>query len=187
MTDDPSTEPRRNLAITPTWAADPTVAHWLGAIKDTRERTLEVVGQVDPGAVDWQRDDENTIGSLLYHIAVIEADWLYAEVLTEPFPEDVVALFSWDVRDGSGRLSDVRSRTIEEHLDLLGAIRDRLVAAFEPMTIDEFLRPRALPLYDVTPEWVLHHLMQHEAEHRGQIAMLASAFAASTGAGGAGS
>jgi uncharacterized damage-inducible protein DinB len=25
------------------------------------------------------------------------------------------------------------------------------------------------PPYDVTPEWVLHHLMQHEAEHRSQI------------------
>jgi uncharacterized damage-inducible protein DinB len=26
--------------------------------------------------------------------------------------------------------------------------------------------------YDVTPEWVVHHLMQHEAEHRGQIGEL---------------
>jgi uncharacterized damage-inducible protein DinB len=29
-----------------------------------------------------------------------------------------------------------------------------------------------LPPYDVTPEWVLHHLMQHEAEHRSQIGAL---------------
>jgi uncharacterized damage-inducible protein DinB len=28
--------------------------------------------------------------------------------------------------------------------------------------------------YLVTPEWVLHHLMQHEAEHRGQIEMIAT-------------
>jgi uncharacterized damage-inducible protein DinB len=26
--------------------------------------------------------------------------------------------------------------------------------------------------YETTPEWVLHHLMQHEAEHRGQIGEL---------------
>jgi hypothetical protein len=26
-----------------------------------------------------------------------------------------------------------------------------------------------MPGYDVTPEWVLHPLLQHEAEHRGQI------------------
>jgi uncharacterized damage-inducible protein DinB len=29
--------------------------------------------------------------------------------------------------------------------------------------------PRERPDYDVTPAWVLHHLMQHEAEHRSQI------------------
>ncbi|MGA7731021.1 MAG: hypothetical protein WCD37_07085 [Chloroflexia bacterium] len=27
--------------------------------------------------------------------------------------------------------------------------------------------------YDVTPEWVLHHLMQHEGEHRGHIHVIA--------------
>jgi uncharacterized damage-inducible protein DinB len=31
---------------------------------------------------------------------------------------------------------------------------------------------RSLAEYDVTPEWVLHHMMQHEAEHRGQIGAL---------------
>jgi uncharacterized damage-inducible protein DinB len=37
------------------------------------------------------------------------------------------------------------------------------------MTDDEFSRPRSLPAYDVSPAWVLHHLAQHEAEHRGEI------------------
>jgi uncharacterized damage-inducible protein DinB len=37
------------------------------------------------------------------------------------------------------------------------------------MDLADFRRIRSLPEYDVTPEWVLHHLMQHEAEHRSQI------------------
>jgi uncharacterized damage-inducible protein DinB len=28
---------------------------------------------------------------------------------------------------------------------------------------------RIFPQYEVSPEWVLHHLSQHEAEHRGEI------------------
>jgi uncharacterized damage-inducible protein DinB len=40
------------------------------------------------------------------------------------------------------------------------------------MSLQEFRRVRVLPDYDVTPDYVLHHLMQHEAEHRGEIAML---------------
>jgi uncharacterized damage-inducible protein DinB len=35
-----------------------------------------------------------------------------------------------------------------------------------------FRRVRRLSDCDVTPEWVIHHLMQHEAEHRGEIAAL---------------
>lgn len=37
------------------------------------------------------------------------------------------------------------------------------------MTPADFHRGRAGEDYDITPEWALYHLMQHEAEHRGQI------------------
>jgi uncharacterized damage-inducible protein DinB len=43
------------------------------------------------------------------------------------------------------------------------------MGVYQQMDLAEFRRVRALPAYDVTPEWVLHHLMQHEAEHRSQI------------------
>ena len=42
------------------------------------------------------------------------------------------------------------------------------------MAPTDFRRIRALSDYDVTPEWVLHHLMQHEAGHRGEIGMIAA-------------
>ena len=47
-----------------------------------------------------------------------------------------------------------------------------LLAAFRTIAIDDFRRPRRLPEYEITPEWTLHHLMQHEAEHRGELASM---------------
>jgi hypothetical protein len=41
-------------------------------------------------------------------------------------------------------------------------------------------RPRARPDYDVTPAWVLHHLLQHEAEHSAQIAAIRDRLRATT-------
>ena len=38
----------------------------------------------------------------------------------------------------------------------------------------EFTRVRSLENYDVTPAWAIHHLCQHEAEHRGQMTELAT-------------
>jgi len=42
------------------------------------------------------------------------------------------------------------------------------------MSLEEFRRPRSFPQYRVTAEWVLHQLIQHEVEHRGQIQLLRS-------------
>ena len=40
------------------------------------------------------------------------------------------------------------------------------------MSLSEFRRVRHLETYNVTPQWVVHYLLQHEAQHRGQIAIL---------------
>jgi hypothetical protein len=40
------------------------------------------------------------------------------------------------------------------------------------MTNDDFHRVRRLDDYDVAPDWAIHHIIQHEAEHRSHIAWL---------------
>jgi len=115
----------------------------------------------------------NSIGTLLYHIAAIEIDWLYADVLEgKSWPPEVEALFPYDVRDEQGRLIAVPGLSLEDHVRRLDAVRSIFLASFRGMSIDEFRRVRHFADYDVTPEWVIHHLMQHEAEHRGQIGEL---------------
>jgi uncharacterized damage-inducible protein DinB len=37
------------------------------------------------------------------------------------------------------------------------------------MSPEEFMITKRFDDYDVSPAYVLHHLMQHEAEHRSQI------------------
>ena len=44
------------------------------------------------------------------------------------------------------------------------------------ITGDEFRRVRSFKDYQVTPEWVIHHLMQHEAEQRGEITSILEAY-----------
>ncbi len=125
--------------------------------------------------LDWMPlEGGNSIGSLLYHIALIEFDWLYAEVLEgrEPWPREITALFPSDARDAESRLSTVIAEPLDAHLERLARVRDRLLVVFRDMSVEEFRRARYLPRYDVTPEWVLRHLIQHEAEHRGHIGVL---------------
>lgn len=161
---------RAQYVIQPFAAHDPQIGRLLWLLEDTRARTRQVLTDITPGVLDWiPPEGGNTIGTLLYHVAVIEADWLYAEVLEREFPPELVARFAVDVRDDAGTLARVIGWTLAEYDALLGIVRAHLLDTFRTMTSGDFRRPRSLPRYDVTPEWVLHHLMQHEAEHRGQI------------------
>jgi uncharacterized damage-inducible protein DinB len=168
-----SADERRYLVVDATLGRAPEVERWLWALEDTRRRTLEQLEGLPAAALDWQpAGDESSIGAVLYHIAVIEADWLYTEVLEQPFPPVVAALFPSDVRDAQGHLVQVQGQSLERHLRRLESVRGLLLDAYRMMDAAEFRRARSLEAYDVTPEWVLHHLMQHEAEHRSQMGAL---------------
>jgi uncharacterized damage-inducible protein DinB len=161
---------KEQLVVEPLSGCAPEIGRWLWALEDTRERTERSLEGIDRAAIDWcAPEGGNTIGTVLYHIAAIEVDWLYAEVLQCGFPPQVESLFPYDVRDDQGRLVAVQNVSLEEHLERLSTTRAILLASFRDMDVEEFRRLRHLPRYSVTPEWVLHHLMQHEAEHRGQI------------------
>ena len=160
---------------------DPTIGPVLAAFQDARARTLKTLATLPPGALDSQpAAGHNTIGTLLYHVALVEASWVYEDVLglTE-YPPDVLALFPYDSRDEQGLLYALQGEPLDYYLDRLAAVRERAIEVYRGMTVDDFRRPRYVTVedgaYNVTPEWALYHLMQHEAEHRGQIQSLLDA------------
>lgn len=161
---------KRQLVLNTLSGYPPEIGLWLAALEDSRQRTKRALEGISPAAIDFQtRCIDNTIGTLLYHIAAIEADWLYADILQRDFPPDIVALLPYDVRDAQGRLTLVQDVSLAEHLDRFDRIRTTVLAEFNAITLAEHQRTRSFAHYDVTPQWVLHHLCQHEAEHRGQI------------------
>jgi uncharacterized damage-inducible protein DinB len=167
-----SDSPHRELVLAFDEAAPPGVNPWLAALQDTRRRTLDALEGITDSAIDWTDEEGSSIGSLLYHIAAIELDWLYAEILEQDFPPDTAQLFPVDVRDADGKLMAMRGEMLDDYKRRLDRVRNYLIDALQAMAPAEFVRVRRLDHYDVSPLWVLHHLMQHEAEHRGQIMAL---------------
>ncbi len=164
---------RRQNIVDTDLSQEPAIGQWLWALQDARQRTMEELDSASVAMIDWlPPDNESSIGTVLYHMTDIEADWLYVEVLEQPLPSAVAALFPYATRDAQGRLTQVPGISRADHLKRLETVRNLLLAVFQPMTLAEFRRVRSLPHYDVTPEWVLHHLIQHEAEHRSQIGAL---------------
>ena len=147
-------------------------AVWM--LDDTRARTLRAVEGTEPELIDaLALGGGNSIGALLYHVAAVELDWLYQDMLAQPFPDWSNALFPYEVRERGGRLTPVRGILLGDHLERLASVREHLHEELAAMTGDELRGvPDGSPS-GATREWVLHHLREHEAEHRGQIQELA--------------
>jgi uncharacterized damage-inducible protein DinB len=161
----------------------PEIGRWLAAMEDSRRDTLKELKDVPDEALDWEPDERtNTMGTLLYHIALIEDDWLFVDTLQAPtHPARRTDLFPYPDRVEGDRLSPVTGFTLAQHLERLDVVREILLAFFRPMSVEDFHRLRQHEEYDVFPAWVLHHLLQHEAEHRSHIAWVRDAWRRSTG------
>ncbi len=171
------TTERERLVLDPI-ADDPEVGRWLAALEDGRRDTLRELERVTPEMVDWYPEAPlNSIGSLLYHIALIEADWVVNEILElgDDVPE-LTPLLPWPDRDADGHLTRVDGQSLETHFERLAGVRRFVLDRLRPMTNDDFHRVRELERYDVAPDWAVHHIIQHEAEHRSHIAWLRDTF-----------
>jgi hypothetical protein len=126
---------------------DPRLAEALWRLDDARRRTLDLLRDVDDQQVNAPPLlGRNTIGTLLYHVAAIELDWLYADILEEPFPKGADAWFPVDVRTAAGDLSRVREplATHLERMTWVRALLETRVAALDPMVLDELHENQAI-------------------------------------------
>lgn len=169
-----STKPREILQIAPLDGFVPDIGRALWMLEDTRNETGRILEGISPEVIDWQPPVANSIGTLLYHIAVIEMDWLFNEVMEEKMPASVWDAFPFPVRGVDDRLMVVKGISLDAHFKRLDSTRRLVLDSFKSMTLEDFRRPRSAERFDVTPEWTIHHLVLHEAEHRGEMATIRS-------------
>lgn len=165
---------RENLVVVGVKAREPIIGQMLWMLEETRGRTLAAVAGLESDILEWEPPyGGNSIASLLYHIPAIEADWLYVEVLqAESFHKELIPYFPVDVTEPDGRLARWRGESLQAMRARLRSVRLELLDAFTTMSWQDYTDPRSLPEYDVTPEWVLYHLLQHENEHLGEIGVV---------------
>lgn len=155
---------------------EPEIGRWLWALEEVRRRTLRLVEGMNQQTLDWQGPDgrENSVGSLLYHIALVEMSWLFMDIQLREIPPAVQADFPCAMATSQGRVTPVLQVDLAEHLARLAGSRSVLLHELQGMTIDDWHRPRGAADTDfqVTPAWAVFHLVEHEAGHAAQIGAL---------------
>jgi uncharacterized damage-inducible protein DinB len=157
----------------------PEIGLWLAILNDARERMQFALRGLTLAELDAKPAiGLNTIGTLLYHVALTDLNWVYDNLLKESYPDDVVHLFPFPLTNGQGRLSIVTGWDLEAYQHRLVAARTKVHQVFKRMTIEHFQevirRVEDYGTYEMTPESILRHLAQHESEHRGEIQLFVS-------------
>jgi hypothetical protein len=152
------------------------IGRWLWMLEEMRRHTRETVQDMGQGALDWRGSggEENSIGSLLYHVAIVEMDWLFFDIRgKESFPGPVEKLFPLPMRTDR-RLTHVPGVRRSDAVARLDESRRVFLDDLSSMSLEDWRRART-PLnasYHVTPEWVVFHLVEHEARHADQMRSL---------------
>ena len=162
-------------SLQPVDGYSPGVGRYVAMLLDTRSRLTHDLENFDETDLDRQPEwAPNSIGTLPYHVAAIELDWTFADLCeTEEFPEGTDHWFRVDVREDDGRLTPV-VEPLDRHLDRLQWIRGHLLAALSGLNDSDL--DRVFNHWNPSSgSWIIQHLMQHEAEHRGQIGEIRAA------------
>lgn len=157
----------------------PEIGASLWTLEESRRRTLAYVADVGVAALDHTPNGHrHSVATLLYHIAVFEADWLYIDILGSEYdmdrripkcPPHVSSHLMYPLLLEDGRYPPVSGEPLSVHFNRLAAVRTAFLEVVGAMDLDDFRTLRPSGDEQVTPEFVVEHLALHEAEHRGQI------------------
>jgi len=167
------------LIVEPLRGCPPPIGSSLWTLDEARRRTLAYIKGISQGVLDWQPPGQrHSVATLLYHIAVFEVDWLYIDILggkddedrrIPECPPELAEHLPYPILMEDGSYTPVSGEALAVHLNRLAAIRDAFTDVLKGMSMEDFRRLRTSGDDLVTPEWVIEHLAQHEAEHRGQL------------------
>lgn len=172
------------LLATPSGYTSETVALFLWQLDEQRRALLEDTRGLTAEDLAWQpAPGMNTIGMLLAHIGYAEAHLVQVglERETAGHAYDVVGITEAEeglpLPPGGRPPEALAGRDLEFFHTLLAKARARTHEVAMRLTDDDLRRPVVRPRPDGTrrvfnPGWLLYHLIEHEAGHRGQINLL---------------
>ncbi len=156
--------------------SNPRLAVWIDVLDDVRARTKRYVQGLTAEQLAWHPNPKvESIGTLLLHIAAVEFSYIQEDIMKRPMGEEWKMAFPvrFDMPQVSGeppefyigKLDEVRVQTLEVLGGLTDADLGRMIEPLEPGN-------SGAPPVEYSIEWILYHVTEHEAHHKGQVALM---------------
>ena len=117
----------------------------------------------------------HSIGGLVWHIGEAEWFWMQMVVSGHNLTDEDRAAACWDILDDLERVAQ-RGYTAEFCLSEIEKIRNQtrdVLFSYNDKDLERIITfERNGKISEYNLRWILHHLIDHEAQHKGQILML---------------
>jgi uncharacterized damage-inducible protein DinB len=152
------------------------IGFYLAGMEEVREQLREAVeGLSDDYIGRLALSDAHSIGALVLHIGEAEWYWMQCIVSGHEITNEIRCAPYWDVLKDPRGFADKRY-SAEFCLNEIKQIRDqthKTLAEFKDSDLESiFSIERGGEIHERSLRWILHHLIDHEAQHKGQILML---------------
>jgi len=136
----------------------------------TRGRLLRVVEDLTDSEIDYSPDMKKieTIGTLLLHIAAVEWSWIFEDIDGEEMDYEKWK-HAFALRE---EISQLTKQGLQFYIDRLIEVRSDVFARLRNLDDSKLHKLVDVGSAEVSIEWILFHLLEHEALHIGQISLL---------------
>ncbi|MFW9832379.1 MAG: DinB family protein [Candidatus Thorarchaeota archaeon] len=148
----------------------PRVALFFSMMERTRRTLIRRIETLSKETIDFspQKQIVETIGTLLLHIAAVEWGWIFGDIAGKEMDYEKWK-HGFSLREN---IDQIEGKDVEFYLTQLSEVRQEVLDYLK--TFDDDSLDVVIQSDDdkVSVEWILFHLIEHEAMHIGQISIL---------------
>ena len=158
----------------------PQVGRYVAQLEEVRRDLKHEVGGLTVAQLDWHPDDATeSIGTQLLHLDAVEWSWMHEDIFgtsSDEYPG--VWSEAMPIRVG---VPQVTGKPVHWYIDKLDATREETLRILRSFTEEDLARlvgeaetgpgvEKRSRLFTI--DWIIWHVLQHEAAHVGQIELL---------------
>jgi uncharacterized damage-inducible protein DinB len=162
--------------LTPHPGLSTGIGYYLSGMEEVRAQVVNAVKRIPDNVVYTPAFlGAHSIGGLVLHIGEAEWFWMQMVVSGQALTDEVRQSIFWDVLEEPEALA-TKGYTTDLCLLEIEKIRNQtrdVLFSKNDADLDQVIKfERRGKTTEHSLRWILHHLMDHEAQHKGQILML---------------
>ncbi|MFW9805895.1 MAG: DinB family protein [Candidatus Thorarchaeota archaeon] len=148
----------------------PRVALLFSMLERTRRSLRRRVEDLSKDVLDFSPEPKKveTIGTLLLHIAAVEWGWIFEDIAGKEMEYEKWK-YGFPLREN---INQIKGEDVEFYLSKLEEVRQDVFNFLKTLSDKDLDSIIEVDSEKVSIEWILFHLIEHEAMHIGQISVL---------------